>query len=385
MESGESDAASVYSEHPRAPQARVGAHNVPDRPYASAASSYKPGRPPTTSRPTHSAPPARQGRGNAQHRAPTSELNYLGGSGNDDDGRSVRSQDPRPADDGGDEFGDYLGGQDPQNYNRSPHTQQQQQQRPRSPQSSHQDYSVRAAAFQSLLERLNGNRFWRMRALYIDKLKSRWNALNFISILGTILTAVISLLSVLAVLGVIHPDTSTRSWLTAVEGVIAILWFVAGITASASYLLNNSNLRSQHKARTVYVILANFILLLFYFLFIILSNAKYTNIRVPHESESSSEEEHFEHLDLDKSHHWCSDEKVMAGLSYYMAMIYGSIMIVILMPAQIEAWYAHKAPECASDVADYFATEERYEEKNRQYQPALARRGGYRSGGETFV
>lgn len=213
-----------------------------------------------------------------------------------------------------------------------------------------------------------------MRALYIDLTKGKWNFLNFITLVGTALTAIISLLSFLGLMGVLEPDTTTRSWETGVEGVIAILWFVAAISASASYLLNNSNLRSQHKARVVFVIFANFLLLLFYFLFIILSNAKYTNIRSPHESESSSEEEHFKDLDLSKGHHWCSDDKVMAGLSYYVAMAYGSLMIIILMPAQIEAWYSHSAPERAADVADYYEDTERYTPPNMSNTPKHRRR-----------
>lgn len=235
------------------------------------------------------------------------------------------------------------------------------------------DYSLESAFVQSQDERVHDNEVWKVTLVHLLRGLSWNNPLFWVTTFGFVWTLVIGLVAWLWLIDDIPASNDDRKAYTIAGFVISLLWGIIACVTIGVYIARNRRLSYRHFVWVMMFIVAAFIMLILAFVALTLVNQKYTNIRQFNDGshKETKEEKEKNQLELSKDHHWCDAEKVKAGVAFYTALSWMSVVPVVLFPLYLMALVAHIWPECSSDITDFYKIKREHQAKERKRGPVV--------------
>lgn len=220
--------------------------------------------------------------------------------------------------------------------------------------SSMHDFTLQGARENSQEEQMIENEYWKPSVFYWYRGVSPLNWLHVMTWIGMIWAIVVSFVCWLWLVGGISLGNDSREAWTIAGSLITLVWFVLQVTLALVYIMQHQWLTYRHTLTVLMPTFVIFCFLLLGFIALWLSNDKYTNIRDFNNGHKTDEEKEKDKLALSSDKHWCDDEKIKAGLSFYVALAWLSLVAFMALPSFVGAYTAHKWPECNSDVTGFF-------------------------------
>lgn len=216
------------------------------------------------------------------------------------------------------------------------------------------DFTLQGARENSQEEQMQENEYWKPSVFYWYRGVSPLNWLHAMTWVGMIWAIVVSFVCWLWLVGGVSMSNDSREAWTIAGSLITLVWFVLQVTLALVYIMRHQWLTYRHTLTVLMPTFVIFCFLLLGFIGLWLSNDKYTNIRDFNNGHKTDAEKEKDKLALDSDKHWCDDEKVKAGLSFYVALAWLSMAAFMALPSFVGAYTAHKWPECNSDVTGFF-------------------------------
>lgn len=220
------------------------------------------------------------------------------------------------------------------------------------------EYSMEQAAEESYRQRFVDTDLWKIMLFYRYVDLSRMNRLNVFCSIGYVWLCVMSLVGWIWLVGGWSLSNTSREVFTIFGFLFTTGWLVVVFGCALTYLKAHKRLSNRHNLMVISPIVVIAVFAYLGLIALTVSNHRYTNIADFDEHDKDS-------LELSKDHHWCNDEKVTAGLSFYVAMVYLSVAALVALPVQAMSWTAHKFPESVSNIIDFSNTAEKYHRQRK--------------------
>lgn len=239
------------------------------------------------------------------------------------------------------------------------------------------NYSMEQAASESHEQRFHSTELWKPTLFYKYRTLSRYNILNITVSIGFVWTCIVSFVCWLWLIGAWSTDNTSRQVFIDISFIFTVIWGVVMLGCAIFHLKDHKMLTNRHKIMVLAPFVVMWVVLVLGLIAMTISNHKYTNIADFINGEESKEQKEKNKLELSNGHHWCDDEKVQAGLSFYVSLTLLSLAAFFTLPWQALSWAAHVNPECTTNVVDFYDRVEDYADEQQQQQ-RRKRKGGSR-------